>query len=66
MPLERQTGEMQRARTMGRKGKEGKVMEKGVGLMASRHAPASGKMMGEGGSTMGVVHERKGFAGVGG
>ncbi|KAK0252108.1 hypothetical protein LTS09_012902 [Friedmanniomyces endolithicus] len=66
MPLERQIGEMQRARTAGRKGEEGKVREKGVGLMASRHAPASGKVVMDGGGTMSVVCERKGFAGMGG
>ena len=76
MPLERQIGEMQRARTMTGRKSEGnsKVMgegrERGVGLMGSRHAPAFGKVVGEGGGgvgrdvRMGVVHERKGVVGL--
>ncbi|KAK1818667.1 hypothetical protein LTR12_006852, partial [Friedmanniomyces endolithicus] len=50
MPLERQIGEMQRARTTtGRKFEERKVgrgegRERGVGLMGSQHAPAFGKV----------------------
>jgi len=72
MPLERQIGEMQRARTGGRKYDEITVREEGrekvVGLMGSRHAPGAGKMMGGvcRDVRMGVVHERKGVVGLGG
>ncbi len=70
--MERQIGEMQRARTGGRKYDEITVREEGrekvVGLMGSRHAPGAGKMMGGvcRDVRMGVVHERKGVVGLGG
>ncbi|KAK1055711.1 hypothetical protein LTR74_015486 [Friedmanniomyces endolithicus] len=72
MPLERQIGEMQRARTGGRKYDEIKVRAEGretvVGLMGSRHAPGAGKVVGGVGRDvrMGVVKERKGVVGLGG